>query len=148
MCNSDKIKTNFRGVNRNIRDDREITEIPPMRMNSCTLPTLTIGNDCESPTFNWEENNDDNPVIILKKLRSKNEDRLIIAHLNINFLRNKFEALKSLVYGKVDILEISETKLDESFPINQFILEDFSIPFRADRNTLGGGILVYIREEI
>ena len=148
VCNSDKFKTNFRGVNRNIRDDREITEIPSTRKNSCTLPTLTIGNDCESPTFNWEENNDGNPVIILKELRSKNEDRLIIAHLNINFLRNKFEALKSLVHGKVDILVISETKLDESFPINKFILEGFSTPFRADRNSQGGGILVYIREDI
>ena len=27
--------------------------------------------------------------------------------------------------GKVDILVISETKLDESFPLNQFTLEGF-----------------------
>ena len=82
---------------------------------------------------------DDNPVNIFKKLRSKNEDRLLIAHLNIHFLRNKFEALRPLVQGMVDILVISETKLDESPPVNEFILDGFSSPFRADRDSHGGG---------
>ena len=79
----------------------------------------------------------DNPEFIVKKLREKNENRLIIAHLNINFLANKFEALRTFVVGKIDILLISETKIDESFPLTQFTLEGFSTPFRADRNSQG-----------
>ena len=43
---------------------------------------------------------------------------------------------------------ISETKLDESFPLSQFLLVGYSIPFRFDRNGNGGGILLYIREYI
>ena len=43
---------------------------------------------------------------------------------------------------------ISETKLDESFPIGQFLKKGFSTPFRLDRNCHGGGILLYIREDI
>ena len=68
--------------------------------------------------------------------------------MNINFIYNKFEALKSLVENKVDILVITETKIDESFPSNQFLIEGFSTPFRADRNCHGGGLLVYVREGI
>ena len=42
---------------------------------------------------------------------------------------------------------ISETKLDESFPLDQFLLDSYSVPFRFDRNWNGSGILLYIRED-
>ena len=43
---------------------------------------------------------------------------------------------------------ISETKLDDSFPTAQFVLHGFSAPYRLDMNSKGGGILLYIREDI
>ena len=43
---------------------------------------------------------------------------------------------------------ISETKLDESFPSGQFLLDGYSVPFRFDRNGNGGGILLYIRSKL
>ena len=43
---------------------------------------------------------------------------------------------------------ISETKLDPSFPTGQFHIHGFSEPYRFDRNSSGGGILLYIREDI
>lgn len=43
---------------------------------------------------------------------------------------------------------ISETKLDNSFPQNQFVLEGFNQPYRLDRDSNGGGILVFIRNDI
>ena len=43
---------------------------------------------------------------------------------------------------------ISETKLDNSFPTNQFIIKGFSTPFRRDRNAHGGGIMIFVREDI
>ena len=49
----------------------------------------------------------------LKFVRRKNLCRIIFAHLNINSLRNKFDALVDQIKGNVDILVISETKLDE-----------------------------------
>ena len=45
---------------------------------------------------------------------------LIISNLNINSISNKFDQLKFLVQGKVDILVIMETKLDSTFPTSQF----------------------------
>ena len=60
--------------------------------------------------------------------------KIIIAHLNINSIRNKFEMLCEFIKGNVDILLISETKIDESFPTSQFIIPGFSTPFRYEKN--------------
>ena len=49
-------------------------------------------------------------------------NRIILGHLNINSLRNKFESLQEQIIGNVDILLISETKLDNSFPNGQFLI--------------------------
>ena len=44
----------------------------------------------------------------LNKIRKKNPNCIIIAHLNINSIRNKFKMLKEVVGNKIDILLISE----------------------------------------
>ena len=43
---------------------------------------------------------------------------------------------------------VSETKIDDTFPESQFLVEDFSKPCRLDRTAKGGGMLLYIREDI
>ena len=43
---------------------------------------------------------------------------------------------------------ISETKIDESFPLSQFMIDGFSMPYLRERNVHGGGILVYFRNNI
>lgn len=88
------------------------------------------------------------PIKILNSIRVKNPNRIIIAHLNINSLRNKFEDLKSLVKDKVDILCITETKLDKSFPEGQFTMAGYKAPIRLDRDKPGGGLMIYIRAGI
>ena len=75
-------------------------------------------------------------------------NKVIFAHLNINSIRNKFEELISQVKGTVDVLMISETKIDDSFPIANFLIDGFSQPYRIDRNSFGGGIMLYVREDI
>ena len=69
-------------------------------------------------------------------------------HLNINSIRNKFEALSSFVTDNTDILLISETKIDSTFPDGQFLITGFITPFRKDRNAHGGGLLLYVRNDI
>ena len=83
----------------------------------------------------------------LKALRLKNVNKLIITHLNINSLRNKFEFLISLIEDNLDVLMISETKLDESFPTSQFMINGLRAPFRLDRN-IKVVVLFYILERI
>ena len=56
--------------------------------------------------------------------------------------------MKFLLQEKVYVLVLTETKLDNFFPTNQFLIEGYSKPFRSDRNRNGGGLLVIIREDI
>ena len=84
----------------------------------------------------------------MNEIRKKNPNRIIIAHLNINSIRNKFEILKEVVGNKIDILLISETKLDDTFSLNQFILEGFTPQYRLDRTTHGGRLMLFVREDI
>ena len=81
-------------------------------------------------------------------LREKHLKKLIIRHININFLRSKFDLLIKQIKGNIDFLMISETKLDGSFPGSQFQIGGCSSPFRFDRNGNGGGIMLLVREDI
>ena len=97
----------------------------------------------ETVLHNYEPNE------LLNNIRISNVNRLIIGQLNINSLRNKIEALKTIIRGKIDILVITETKLDDTFPTNQFSIDGFSMPFRLDREGGGGGgVIIYVREDI
>ena len=66
----------------------------------------------------------------------------------MNSVSSKFDQLKCLLQGKVDILVLPESKLNSSFPRNQFLIEGYFKLFIFDRNRNGGGILLYIREDI
>ena len=91
---------------------------------------------------------EDNFKDTLKKLRIKNLNRVIISQININSIRNKIELLSEAVLGNIDILMVSETKIDMSFPTSQFVIQGFAAPFRLDRTNTARGILVYVRDDI
>ena len=82
------------------------------------------------------------------KPKIKNLNKTKIGHININSLRNKFELLTEMVQDKVDLLIISEAKLNSSFPNAQFYMKSYSKPYRLDRNRKEGGIILYVREDI
>ena len=83
---------------------------------------------------------------VLRHLRLNHPQQIIIGHLNINSIRNKFDLMKTMLTR--DILMITETKLDDFFPVSQFEIDGFSIPFRLDRHKNGGDILLYIHSYI
>ena len=85
---------------------------------------------------------------VLKNIGKSNVNKLIFAQLNINSLRNKFDMVSGLIKGYVDVFMISETKLDDSFPEGQFFIDGYHTPFRYDQNGNGGGIFLYVREDI
>ena len=85
------------------------------------------------------------------KVRNSYPNNFIIGYLNINTLQNKIISLSREIIAKapLDVFCIDETKLDESFPNSQFILENFQFPpFCRDRNSKGGGKLVYVKQGI
>ena len=60
-----------------------------------------------------------------------------------NFLRNKSDILTTQITGNVDVMVVSETKLDDSFPESQFKIPGYSPLFRLDRDQSGGGVMVF-----
>ena len=84
----------------------------------------------------------------LRSFRKKFLNEIVAVQLNITSLRNNVEFLIQQIEGNIGILITSETKLDDSFPIGQFLMKGFSTPFRLDRNCHRDGILLYIREDI
>ena len=84
----------------------------------------------------------------LKTLRLNNPKNLIFSYLNINLIGNKMGSLREVVMENVDILAIAETKIDESFPTAQFLLLGYHSPYRFDKSSKTGGILVYVKASI
>ena len=82
-------------------------------------------------------------------MRIKHVNKLIMTYRNINSFRNKFEFFVEFIKGKVDILMISETKIDESFTLGQFNINDFNTwRIRLDDNSNGGDTMLFVREDI
>ena len=70
---------------------------------------------------------------------------MFFGHLNINSIRNKFEALELFVKENFDIFLVSESKLDSSFPDTQFSISGYRT-IRKDRNKNGGGLMFFVNE--
>ena len=84
----------------------------------------------------------------LRDIKKKHSKNVIIAHVNINSIRNKFFELSDLLYDKIpDILFLSETKLDDTFSQNQFNVPGYRL-FRNDRNIHGGGVICYVKSTL
>ena len=98
-------------------------------------------------TYPANENTEKDANSVLKGIRIKNINRLIIGTLNINSLANKFEQLKEIIGTYLDVFIVVETKLDASFPTAQFSIAGYT-SYRLDRNNFGGGLMVYVREDI
>ena len=110
--------------------------------------TLSVqSNGCQSSEKTLLTGYDIDIVMKTKKTYEKNS---IIGYLSINSLRTKILNLKEMLHkAPIDTLCIYETKLDETFPDAQFIIENYQFPpFRRDRNKIGGGGMVFIRKEL
>ena len=83
----------------------------------CDLVTV---NDCLSDTLEKVKCGSHSS---LKTIRKDNLSKLIFAHLNINSFWNTFHSLTAIIKDNIDILMISETKVDDSFPNGQFFLD-------------------------
>ena len=86
-----------------------------------------------------------------KLIRNKNKNNPFISYMNINSLRNKIHDLRSLLADlNPEVITISETKIDHTFPAAQFMIDGYINPenFRKYRNEHGGGLITYIKRGI
>ena len=74
-------------------------------------------------------NKNDNSCKTFQKIRVNNSLRIIVSQMNINSIRNKFEALCSIFKQKIDLLLVSKTNID-IFPAAQFCVEGYTTPYR------------------
>lgn len=59
----------------------------------------------------------------LQTARQKNGNDLLLCHININRIQNKFEELKNIITkSRVQIMAVSETKIDGSYQDSQFLI--------------------------
>ena len=79
------------------------------------------------------ENNSTDCISSISTIRKQNQKNIIMGHLNINSLRNKFQLIKEVFFNNIDALFLSETKLDETFRNNLFQIEGYK-NFKLDRN--------------
>ena len=73
---------------------------------------------------------------------------MVIGTLSINYLSSKFDDLKILISGMFDILMITETKLDDTYPVSQLHIDGYSMPYGLDRNRNGGRVIIDARKNI
>ena len=86
------------------------------------------------------DKNSSDPRLVLENPMLKNNHRLVIGNLIINSISNKFDNLKLIIQGEIDILVITETKTNSTFPLNQFAIQAYSKRYRSDRNRNKGGV--------
>lgn len=76
-----------------------------------------------------------------------NTNDLSIFHLNIRSVRNKLSYIEDIA-SEYNIISLTETHLDNNILSCDLQLDGFNEPFRADKYFAGGGILVYVSEQI
>ena len=79
--------------------------------------------------------------------RKKHPNNVLICYLNINSLRYKVVDLRTLLSKFLPhCFVLAETKLNEGFPSSQFVVDQYEIRTRRDRNKNGRGLIEYVRK--
>jgi exonuclease III len=73
---------------------------------------------------------------------------LKIVHLNVHYLYPKLDEIKHIIkHQNIDILCLCETFLNNTFSNNELFIENFKM-FRKDRDAHGGGLVIYIKDDL
>ncbi|KAK2558583.1 hypothetical protein P5673_018760 [Acropora cervicornis] len=117
----------------------------------CSLPKLTA--ECYQQIFyadsdSSDSNNENDTWNEFDAVLQQHRFNVKIGHVNVNSVAGfKFyEIITWLLDGRFDILVISETKIDSTFPDSQFYISGFRM-CRVDRTKSGGGLMVSIRSD-
>ena len=117
----------------------------PIKVTVCnTFQTdIQTGQDADSQTDTLDLSN----LIALKQANLNNP---FISYLNLNSLRYKIIDIREvLCKAQLEIIALSETKLNSEFPDAQFKIDGYHFPaFRKDRDENGGGLMIFVRNDI
>lgn len=124
----------------------------PLCIEEINQPPFANASDINSSNGSRTEDEDEDLHDVwteFDEMANKHQTNVKIGHINANSIAGfKFHEIKSwLLSGRLDILIVSETKLDSSFPSSQFHVDSFRM-CRADRNIHGGGLMAFVRSDI
>ena len=120
----------------NIQEEPFLSDFSDNRLSNVSFQNISSADEIEDPK------------VILRTLKENNADRPVIAHLNINSIFPKFEPLIDMIESSIDFLLVTETKLDDTFLRGQFHIDGFAKPVRLDRTRNGGGLMVFMRNDL
>lgn len=107
-----------------------------------------------SGVSNAESTSEENDTVIsvwteFDNIARKHRGNFKIGHINVNSVGGfKFYEIKTwLLSGRFDVLVISETKIDASFPDSQFHIDGYRL-CRKDRQAGGGGLMIYVKGDV
>ena len=93
--------------------------------NSLSSEIVSDISNLGSASSNWNsrnvkdyDKNPSDPRLVLENLKLKNNHGLVIGNVSINSISNKFDNIKLITKDKIDILVITETKTESTFPLN------------------------------
>ena len=115
---------NFR-VSINANKEKANQESKTVNSSSKIIVVTTLTDKIKNLQSLYEQYPLAHPLNGLHKQRLNHPKNVIIGHLNINSIRNKFSSFKDLVLKETDICLLSKTKIDDSFPNSQFFAEGY-----------------------
>ena len=114
--------------------------------NLCLLATFPVDLSFSSDLSESDTSGRHNDLLLCKPVpeivqRKKKLQRNSGDAFNVNSLQNKIEEVKMLIEQfKAQVVFLEETKIDGSYPDNQFAISNYHI-YRNDR-VKGGGLMV------
>ena len=143
--NKGKLHLNDTGISRFVRNFRDFLNLFETTWHESTHNLLNVSSSSSLSGYP-SLSTIDNDLWKIQQQRIIYSKNIIIGHLDINSIRNKFDTLDNIVKA-FDIFLISESKLDNTFLINQFAIGGYKV-FRRDRKRFESGLILYINENI
>ena len=143
--NKGKLHLNDTGISRFVRNFRDFLNLFETTWHESTHNLLNVSSPSSLSGYP-SLSTIDNDLWKIQQQRIIYAKNIIIGHLDINSIRNKFDTLDNIIKA-FDIFLISESKLDNTFLINQFAIGGYKV-FRRDRKRFEGGLILYINENI
>ena len=143
--NKGKLHLNDTGISRFVRNFRDFLNLFETTWHESTHNLLNVSSPSSLSGYP-SLSTIDNDLWKIQQQRIIYAKNIIIGHLDINSIRNKFDTLDNIIKA-FDIFLISESKLDNTFLINQFTIGGYKV-FRRDRKRFESGLILYINENI
>ena len=143
--NKGKLHLNDTGISRFVRNFRDFLNLFETTWHESTHNLLNLSSPSSLSGYP-SLSTIDNDLWKIQQQRIIYAKNIIIGHLDINSIRNKFDTLDNIIKA-FDIFLISESKLDNTFLINQFAIGGYKV-FRRDRKRFESGLILYINENI